>query len=53
MAANKKIRELARKPICVQELLKSSKVAGDMRVRPVEPTTKPEITVATTPDTPR
>ncbi|MNN87176.1 hypothetical protein D3C81_2046900 [compost metagenome] len=51
MAANRKIRELAQKPNCPQALARYSKVVGDMRVRPVEPTTRPAITVATTPDT--
>src|SRR5690606_11728685 len=53
MAAKIKIRELAQKPNCSHELARCSKVTGDMRVRPVEPTTNPAITVATTPDTPR
>ncbi|MNV35976.1 hypothetical protein D3C71_1274370 [compost metagenome] len=51
IAANRKIRELAQKPNCPQALARYSKVVGDMRVRPVEPTTRPAITVATTPDT--
>ncbi|CPL71704.1 Uncharacterised protein [Bordetella pertussis] len=53
MAANRKIRELAQKPNCPQALDRNSNVVGDMRVRPVESTTSPAITVATTPDTPR
>src|SRR3546814_3209384 len=48
MAAKTKIRELAQKPNCDQEADNCSKVAGDMRVRPVEPTTRPAMTVATT-----
>lgn len=51
MAANRKMRELAQKPNCSQALDRYSKVVGDMRVRPVDPTTRPAITVATTPDT--
>lgn len=51
MAANRKISELAQNPNCSQALDRYSKVVGDMRVRPVDPTTRPAITVATTPDT--
>ena len=51
MAANRKISELAQKPNCSQALDRYSKVVGDMRVRPVDPTTSPAITVATTPET--
>ncbi|MOA48623.1 hypothetical protein D3C78_1713860 [compost metagenome] len=51
MAANRKISELAQNPNCSQALDRYSKVVGDMRVRPVDPTTSPAITVATTPDT--
>ncbi len=51
MAANRKISELAQNPNCPQALDRYSNVVGDMRVRPVEPTTRPAITVATTPET--
>ena len=51
MAANRKISELAQKPNCSQALDRVLEGGRRHAVRPVDPTTSPAITVATTPET--